>query len=200
MPIINTTFRQLTLIATIVLMSACASTPEVMPVIATPEQTDRLPPIIQAPAPDQQAQNATPLIQAPVYEAAPIPGSMEDFNYQSGEDRVYFGYDRFDLDESSRNVLRRQAEWLNTYTQVSAVIAGHTDERGTRNYNLALGARRADSVKDYLVSLGVNPIRLTSVSFGKERPIDARSSPEGWAKNRNVQTTLTSGLNNSSAF
>lgn len=200
MSITNMTFRKLALITTVAFVSACASTPDVMPVTKAPEQTAKLPPVSEAPAYIPPTQDTTPYISAPAYEAAPVPGSMEDFIYQSGEDRVYFGYDRFDLDEASRNVLRRQAEWLNTYTQVSAVIAGHADERGTRNYNLALGARRADSVKDYLVSLGVNPRRLTSVSFGKERPIDARSSPDGWAKNRNVHTNLTSGLSNGSVF
>ncbi len=194
-------FKKITFISVACLVSACASTPEV---IQQP-QTASAPipaPVIQAPEPVQSApvQNSQPLSDLSAFEPAPVPGSMDDFIYQSGEDRVYFGYDRFDLNETSRAVLRKQAEWLKNYTNVSAVIAGHADERGTRNYNLALGARRADSVKDFLVSLGVNPRRLTSVSFGKERPLDARSNENGWAKNRNVHTNLTSGLNTNPAF
>jgi len=82
---------------------------------------------------------------------------------------------------------------LQLYPNVTAVVAGNADERGTREYNLALGARRADSVKAYLVSQGVAPSRLTTVSYGKERPIDGRSNESGWARNRNGHTNIVSG-------
>jgi peptidoglycan-associated lipoprotein len=123
----------------------------------------------------------------------PTPGSLEDFLYQSGEDRVYFGYDQFTLTPKAREVLTNQANWLNTYGAVQVVIEGHADERGTREYNLALGARRAEAVKRFLVGQGVAPTRLTTVSYGKERPIDGRSNEEGWARNRNGYTNLVSG-------
>ena len=87
-------------------------------------------------------------------------------------------------------MLRAQADWLNRYPNYTAVVEGHADERGTRQYNIALGARRANSVKAFLVSQGVAPSRLTTVSYGKERPIDARSNEEGWARNRNGYTNL----------
>ena len=194
------TLKQSLIVVLTGLISACASTPDVVPMKPEPAPQQILAPVTQAPTYLPPVQEAMPMAEVQDYTNAPVPGSLEDFIYSSGEDRVYFGYDRFDLNETARNVLRGQAEWLQLYPNVSAVIAGHADERGTRNYNLALGARRADSVKDYLISLGVNPRRLTSVSFGKERPVDARSNDEGWARNRNVHTNLTSGLNASSVF
>jgi len=90
-----------------------------------------------------------------------------DFAYQSGgEPRVFFGYDQYDLSPEARDVLRRQANWMNIYTDATAVIEGHADERGTREYNLALGARRADSVKAFLVSQGVAPTALAKPISG----------------------------------
>ena len=82
---------------------------------------------------------------------------------------------------------------LNTYNNVTAIVEGNADERGTREYNLALAARRAESVKSYLVGQGIVPSRLTTVSYGKERPIDGRSSEAGWSRNRNGHTNVTSG-------
>ena len=172
-------------------LAGCKSTPE--PV----EEVAQAP----APAPVTQAPVFTPAPEpapAPVMQAAPAPdlptpGSLEDFLYQSGEDRVYFGYDQFTLTPKAREVLTNQANWLNTYGAVQVVIEGHADERGTREYNLALGARRAEAVKRFLVGQGVAPTRLTTVSYGKERPIDGRSNEEGWARNRNGYTNLVSG-------
>jgi len=97
------------------------------------------------------------------------------------------------LSPEARVSLTSQANWLTSYTNVNAIIEGHADERGTREYNLALAARRAEAVKSFLVSQGVAPSRLTTVSYGKERPIDARSNEEGWARNRNGFTNLTVG-------
>ncbi len=173
-------------------LAACASTADPVP---TPE------PVVQAPAPVapqpepvfEQPAPAPQVIAAPDPNL-PIPGSAEDFAYRAGgEPRVFFGYDRYDLSNDARNALRSQADWLNQYASYTAVVEGHADERGTREYNLALAARRADSVKAFLVSQGVSPSRLTSVSYGKERPIDARSSEAGWARNRNGYTSLKSG-------
>jgi peptidoglycan-associated lipoprotein len=126
--------------------------------------------------------------------ARPVAGSIDDFAFTTGngDPRVYFGYDQFTLTPEARRTLRLQAEWLNQYPAYTAVIEGHADERGTRQYNIALGARRANSVKAFLVSQGVAPSRLTTVSYGKERPIDARSNEEGWARNRNGHTNLRS--------
>ena len=93
----------------------------------------------------------------------------------------------------ARGVLQRQAQWLQRYPNVQVLIAGNADERGTREYNLALGARRANATRDFLSSLGVSGARMQTISYGKERPIDPRSSEEGWAINRNAHTQIVSG-------
>jgi peptidoglycan-associated lipoprotein len=105
-------------------------------------------------------------------------------------ERVYFALDSHELDTSARQVLSRQAAWLAARPGVSVLIEGHADERGTREYNLALGVRRAAAARDYLVQQGVSPARLDTISYGKERPIDPRSSEEGWSRNRNARTAL----------
>jgi peptidoglycan-associated lipoprotein len=124
--------------------------------------------------------------------SGPVAGSAEDFRVSVG-DRIYFAYDSFDLSPEARGVLERQAAWLQRYPNVQLMVAGNADERGTREYNLALGARRAAATKDFLVSLGVAGSRLQTVSYGKERPLDPRSNEEGWAVNRNAQSQIVSG-------
>jgi peptidoglycan-associated lipoprotein len=110
-------------------------------------------------------------------------GSMEQFQSEVG-DRVFFSFDRFDLSPEARDVLERQSEWLKRFPVITITVAGHTDERGTREYNLALGERRANSVKNYLVALGVDSNRIRTVSYGKEQPVDPGSNEAAWAKNR----------------
>ncbi|MEZ5995350.1 MAG: peptidoglycan-associated lipoprotein Pal [Hyphomonadaceae bacterium] len=149
-------------------LAACASRPE-----ATPVPGPAAPPPAQAPQ-------------------GPVPGSVEDFRVSVG-DRVFFGYDRFDLSAEARSVLERQAAWLRQYPNVRILVAGNCDERGTREYNLALGARRAAAARDYLLSLGVAGDRVETVSYGKERPLDARSNEEAWSVNRNAHTQIVSG-------
>jgi peptidoglycan-associated lipoprotein len=122
----------------------------------------------------------------------PVAGSIEDFRVSVG-DRVFFGYDRFDLTPEARSVLERQAAWLRQYPNVRVLVAGNCDERGTREYNLALGARRAAAARDYLVSLGVAQSRTETASYGKERPLDPRSNEEAWSVNRNANTQIVSG-------
>ncbi len=181
--------------AALLVLSACATKPDPLPEVVTPEPE----PTMEAPAPVTQEPMAPPVVQPlpePMGEVLPdpnlpTPGSEEDFAFQSGgEPRVFFGYDQYDLSPEARDVLRRQANWLKIYDKSTAVIEGHADERGTREYNLALGARRADSVKAFLVSQGIAPNRLRTISYGKERPIDARPSESGWARNRNGYTNL----------
>ena len=122
----------------------------------------------------------------------PIPGSLQDFVINAG-DRVYFDYDKYNIRADAAPVLDAQASWLRRYSAVRVRIEGNCDERGTREYNFALGARRANSVKDYLVAHGVDPGRIDTVSYGKERPIDPGENEEAWAKNRNGHTAITSG-------
>ncbi|NNC37311.1 MAG: peptidoglycan-associated lipoprotein Pal [Acidimicrobiales bacterium] len=173
-------------------LSACASTPEVEEVVETEPVQQELPPPVVEPAPEPVVQ-APPVVQE-VYTGPP-PGTAEHFKYVSGDDRVYFGYDRYDLSSQARDVLRKQSEWLNQYGQAIVVVGGNCDERGTREYNLALGARRADAVKAFLVSQGVNPSRITTVSYGKERPIAGESNEAAWALNRNAHSSVMVGGN-----
>jgi peptidoglycan-associated lipoprotein len=106
----------------------------------------------------------------------------------NGRDTIHFALDKYDIDQISADILRVQAGWLLKYPAKKATIEGHADERGTRDYNLALGERRANSAKAFLVSLGVDASRLTTVSYGKERPVDPASTEEAWAKNRRAVT------------
>lgn len=111
------------------------------------------------------------------------PGSVEDFVDNVG-DHVWFDFNAYDIKDDDRATLDKQAEWLKKYTSVSITVEGHCDERGTREYNLALGQRRASAVKQYLVAAGVPASRVDTVSYGKERPEVTGSTEEAWAKNR----------------
>ena len=117
------------------------------------------------------------------------PGSQDDLAVNVG-DRVFFGYDSYNLTPEGINQLELQAQWLRQYPSTNIVIEGHADERGTREYNLALGERRASAVKNYLVSLGVSPSRVQTISYGKERPEMLGANSESWAKNRRGVTVV----------
>lgn len=117
------------------------------------------------------------------------PGSQADFLQQmSGQEIIYFDTDRFNIDSLDADALRTQAEWLAQYPSKRATIEGHADERGTREYNVALGERRANAAKNFLQSLGVDASRLSTVSYGKERPVALGSTEEAWALNRRAVT------------
>lgn len=120
------------------------------------------------------------------------PGSVQDFVINVG-DRVYFDTDHSDIRADARPVLDAQAAWLARYPQVKIRIEGNADERGTREYNFALGARRAQAALEYLVSRGVVPGRISTISYGKEQPLDSGSGEDAWAKNRNDHTAITEG-------
>jgi peptidoglycan-associated lipoprotein len=160
---------------------ACASKPKPAPTPAPPP-----PPIAN------NGQEATPAAPPAPVSSAPLPGSEQDFVVNVG-DRVYFDFDQYQIRPDAQPVLAAQAAWLSRYPAVQVRIEGNCDERGTREYNLALGARRANSVKDFLVSHGVDPGRITTISYGKERPIDPDSNEQAWAKNRNAHTAIVSG-------
>ncbi|HWA31135.1 MAG TPA: peptidoglycan-associated lipoprotein Pal [Rhizomicrobium sp.] len=123
-----------------------------------------------------------------------VPGSAEDLKVNVG-DTVHFAYDAYNIDDEARTTLQRQAAWLQKYPSVRVTVEGHCDERGTREYNLALGARRANAVKEYLASLGVSPDRVDTISYGKERPICTESNESCWAQNRRGVTVVTGGAN-----
>ena len=141
------------------------------------------PPAAAAPAP----------APAPVTSSI-IPGSAEDLRVNVG-DTVHFALDQYNVEETDKALLGRQAAWLQRYPAVRVTIEGHADERGTREYNLALGARRANAVKEYLVSQGVSTGRVETVSYGKERPICTTSDESCWAQNRRGVTIVTGGAN-----
>jgi peptidoglycan-associated lipoprotein len=117
------------------------------------------------------------------------PGSQDDLAVNVG-DRVFFGYDSFTLTPEAISQLELQAQWMRQYPSVNVVLEGHADERGTREYNLALGDRRANAAKNYLVSLGVSPMRVSTISYGKERPEMLGANSESWAKNRRSVTVV----------
>jgi peptidoglycan-associated lipoprotein len=117
------------------------------------------------------------------------PGSQEDLIVNVG-DRVFFGYDSSELDTDAQELLQDQVAWLKQYSNVSVIIEGHCDERGTREYNLALGEKRAQSVKNYLISLGISADRVSTISYGKERPAVVGSNDGAWAQNRRSVTIV----------
>ena len=118
-----------------------------------------------------------------------LPGSQQDLEAGAG-DRVFFAFDRSDITPESQQILERQADWLRRYPNVTVTIEGHCDERGTREYNLALGERRAQAVKNVLVASGIPASRISTISYGKERPAVVGSSEEAYAQNRRAVTTV----------
>jgi peptidoglycan-associated lipoprotein len=144
-----------------------------------------------APPPAPPPSSAT--APAPVTSSI-IPGSAEDFRVNVG-DTVHFAFDQYNVEDADKSILGRQAAWLQRYPQVRVSVEGHADERGTREYNLALGARRANAVKEFLVSQGVSTGRVETVSYGKERPVCTESSEGCWAQNRRGVTVITGGVN-----
>ena len=113
----------------------------------------------------------------------PIGGTQEDLVTNVG-DRGFFALDSYAISADARDTLEKQAQWLRRNQGVRVIIEGHADERGTREYNLALAERRATAIRDYLVALGLDPNRIKTVSYGKERPVDPSSSEDAWSKNR----------------
>ena len=119
---------------------------------------------------------------------AAVPGSQADFLAKVMSDRIFFDTDSSDVDANDQATLRSQAAWLAQYPRVRATIEGHADERGTREYNIALGERRANSTKNALAAMGVDAGRMTVISYGKERPDATGSDEASWAKNRRAVT------------
>ncbi len=120
---------------------------------------------------------------------AAAPGSQQDFIVNVG-DRVFFDTDSTELSEQARATLDKQAQWLNQYGRYAFLIEGHADERGTREYNIALGARRAQTVREYLISRGVSAQRMRTISYGKERPVAVCNDISCWSQNRRAVTVL----------
>ena len=159
-------------------VTACASRPKPGP---APEPA---PPPAVAPTPEP-----TP---APAPSATVTPGTIQDFVINIGE-RVFFDLDSYSVRADAAPLLDAQAAWLVRYPNVQVRIEGNADERGTREYNLALGSRRANSVRETLIANGVAPSRITTVSYGKERPIDPGATEDSYQRNRNAATAITGG-------
>ncbi len=168
-------FKILSLFAAVLMVAACETAPEG-----------------SASAGGDGGVNATgtyPTKDAMVKEAGTMMGTQEDLVVNVG-DRVFFAFDKYSLQSEARSILEKQAVWLKKYPQLSITIEGHADERGTREYNLALGERRANSTKDYLVALGVPASRIRTISYGKERPVALGSNEAAWAQNRRSVTMV----------
>jgi len=140
------------------------------------------PPASPPPAPQQQVTSSI------------IPGSAQDFKVNVG-DTVHFALNQYNIQDNDKNTLNKQASWLARYPSVRLTVEGHCDERGTREYNLALGARRANAVKEFLVAQGVAAGRLETVSYGKERPMCTESNEDCWAQNRRGVSVISGGAN-----
>jgi peptidoglycan-associated lipoprotein len=161
-------------LAAVLLLGACTHKQEAVNTTPPP-----------APPPPPQQQQVTSSI---------IPGSAQDFKVNVG-DTVHFALNQYNIEDNDKNTLSKQAAWLARYPTVRLIIEGHCDERGTREYNLALGARRANAIKEYLVAQGVSAGRLETVSYGKERPICTESNEECWAQNRRGVSVIAGGAN-----
>ena len=160
-------------------VSACASNPP-------PEPEP-------APAPNETAVVTPPRVSPPPSPPAtppgPVAGSRADFAAKA-TDRVYFDYDQHNLDDSDRSALASQIAWLKQYPRTRVEIQGHADERGTQDYNIALGARRAEAVSSYLKAQGIAADRIQTISFGKDKPLDTGHNEAAWARNRNAYTNV----------
>jgi peptidoglycan-associated lipoprotein len=126
----------------------------------------------------------------PVTQDNVRPGSRADFERSVTSNTVHFALDKYDIDPEARAILDSQAAWLAHWPNVPVSLEGHCDERGTREYNLALGDRRANAAKNYLASRGINPARISTISYGKERPIALGSDEASWAQNRRAVTIV----------
>lgn len=160
--------------------TACASNPPPEPPVAPQETAVVTPPVVTPPKPP---------VVPPTVPNGPAAGSKADFAVKA-TDRVYFGYDMYNLDADSNKSLASQVAWLKQYPSTRVEVQGHADERGTRDYNIALGERRAQAVKSYLVSQGIAETRIQTISFGKDKPLDMGHDEAAWARNRNAYTNV----------
>jgi peptidoglycan-associated lipoprotein len=178
----STLIKLATVSAAVAALAACAPKPKVEPAVPTTPAQPTGPQYPTAPTGPVTGGNV----------GAATPGSEQDFVVNVG-DRVYFDLDSYSVRPEAQPRLDAQAAWLARYPQVTVRIEGNADERGTREYNLALGARRAEAVRTYLIQRGVPAGRIDTISFGKERPIAEGSNEGAWAQNRNAHTAIVSG-------
>ena len=168
------------LLAGVALAAACAK---------KPKPAD-LPPPPPAATQTTPAESTTPPADTGAVASTSAPGSAEDFKANTQGQMVNFGYDSYELDGRARGILDSQAAWLAKYPSTKITVEGHADERGTREYNIALGERRADAVKTYLAGKGFAAANIATISYGKERPLVEGSDESAWAQNRRAATTI----------
>ena len=169
----NTRLATILLLASATTLAACAKkAPEELP----PPPVNTTP----TPQPTPQVQPTGPQVGSQAHFAAAVGSSTT----------IYFDTDRFNIDSQDAAALQAQAQYFARYPQITFTIEGHADERGTREYNLALGEKRANSAKNYLVGLGVDPARISVVSYGKERPVALASNESAWAQNRRAASVI----------
>jgi peptidoglycan-associated lipoprotein len=157
--------------------------------IATAGCAKKKPADLPPPPPASAGESYTPPATGDVTGGV-VPGSREDFLRTAGTDTVLFGTDSYDVDAEAKSILDKQAAWLTSNSGKTVTVEGHCDERGTREYNLALGDRRANAAKNYLVSRGISAARVSTISYGKERPVAQGSDEASWAQNRRAVTVL----------
>ncbi|HEU0310545.1 MAG TPA: peptidoglycan-associated lipoprotein Pal [Sphingomicrobium sp.] len=150
----------------------------------------KTPPAEIPPATTEQPANPPGTATDDSVDLVELPAMQADLIAKAGSDTVYFGTDEYSLDAQSQATLAAQARWMMANPSVRASIEGHADERGTREYNLALGERRANAAKEFLIAQGVPAGRLTTISWGKERPVAVGSNEEAWAQNRRAVTVV----------
>lgn len=167
------------LLAGVALAAACAKKPKPADLPPPPPATSSSTTTTTPPPPSNGASTSTN-----------APGSAADFKASTQDQMVRFGYDSYELDGSARAILDSQSQWLAKYPSTKITIEGHADERGTREYNLALGARRADAVKTYLAGHGFASGNIATISYGKERPLAEGSDESAWAQNRRAATDI----------
>jgi peptidoglycan-associated lipoprotein len=134
----------------------------------------------------------TPDLEAGTNLANAKPGSQQDFTVNVG-DRIYFAEDQSTLAPEAQETLRKQASWLTQYPGVTVQIEGHADERGTREYNISLSARRATATREFLIAQGIKGTRISSIAYGKERPVALCDAEQCWSQNRRAVTVITGG-------
>jgi peptidoglycan-associated lipoprotein len=172
--LMRSTIRTLMVSAALLALAACSKTPK--------------PADLPPPPPAETTQPAPP--PPSNMGSSVVPGSRADFLAQAGSDTVHFATDSYDVDSEAQSILTAQVAWLKKYPNVRVTVEGHCDERGTREYNLALGDKRGNSAKTFLVNAGIDASRLTVISYGKERPVDTGSDEAAWAQNRRAVTVV----------
>ena len=181
------------LLTAVVLVAGCGKkTKPVLNPVAPPPATANNQPAAPPAAPPERVEEPLPVPEQPIAEDNISNRSLDDLNKDSPLKPIFFPLDQSDLDDTARAAVNSNAEVLKKYATWVVTVEGHCDERGTAEYNLALGERRAVAVKTYLVSLGISPDRLRTVSYGKEFPFDPGHTEDSWSKNRRAQFVITS--------